>query len=157
MFKVLGTDGKEYGPVALEVLRQWLAQGRVNLQTRVRAEGASEWQPLGTLTEFRVDAAPPLITSPSSGSDGLNVIIPYKNVRALTAYYLGVFSLIPILGIPLGIAGFVLGVLGLRFRRQNPTAGGLVHAWIGIVLGGLCGFGYLALVVIGIVAASRGS
>lgn len=154
MFRIIGTDGKEYGPVTHEVLRQWLAQGRVNLQTRARPEGKPDWQTLAQFPEFQAEAAPPLIAQPSGG-DGLNAIIPYKNVRALVAYYLGIFSLIPFLGIPLGLSGFVFGILGLRFSRQHPTAGGKVHAWVGIILGGLCGFGYLALVILVIVAASN--
>ncbi|MSU57138.1 MAG: DUF4339 domain-containing protein [Pedosphaera sp.] len=159
MYKIIGTDGKEYGPVAADVLRGWLAQGRVSGQTQVRAEGATDWKRFDQLPEFRADlaAAPPPVvgTSAPAGNDGLNVIIPYKNVRALVAYYLGVFSLIPFVGIPLGLAGFVLGILGLRYRRQHPTAGGVVHAWIGIILGGICGFGWLALVLLGVIAALR--
>jgi hypothetical protein len=65
-------------------------------------------------------------------------------VRALVAYYLAVFSLIPFVGIFLGLAAFVLGILGLRFRHRNPRAGGAVHSWIGVIVGGLFGFGYLA-------------
>jgi len=53
------------------------------------------------------------------------------------AYYLGLASLIPCLGFFLGIASFVLGIIGLRKRAKNPAVKGSVHAWIGIVLGGL--------------------
>ena len=93
----------------------------------------------------------------AAGNDGVNVIIPYKNPFALAAYYLGVFSIIPILGAVLGLCGFVFGILGLRYRRQNPQAGGVVHAWIGIIAGGLFGFGYSALVIIGIIAIIKNS
>lgn len=160
MFKIIASDGKEYGPIAVEVLRKWLAEGRVNRQTQVQAEGAAEWKPLGQVPGFLepTDASggPPVIgaSAPPTGG-GVNVIIPYKNMRALVAYYLAVFSLIPFIGIPLGLGGFVLGILGWRFRSRHPEAGGAVHAWIGIILGGLCGFGYLALVLFGIFAASQ--
>ena len=63
------------------------------------------------------------------------------------------FSLIPFIGILLGITAFVLGILGLRYRRRNPAAGGAVHAWIGIAVGGLFGFGWLALTIFAIYAA----
>ncbi len=160
MYKIIGADGKEYAPIPAGQLRQWLKEGRVNSQTKVKSGDTTDWQTLAALPEFANalggDNPPPIAASPatSSGSGGLNVIIPYKNARALIAYYLAVFSLIPFLGIPLGLAAFVLGILGLKFRRQHPTAGGTVHAWIGIVLGGLCGFGYLALVFWVIVAAA---
>ena len=52
MYKIIGADGKEYGPVPLEQLRQWLAEGRVNSQTQVQSPTAADWKPLGELPEF---------------------------------------------------------------------------------------------------------
>jgi hypothetical protein len=52
MYKIIGTDGKEYGPVSIEQLRQWIAEGRVNAQTRVLPEGGAEWQVISSLPEF---------------------------------------------------------------------------------------------------------
>lgn len=52
MFKVIGVDGKEYGPVSIEQLRQWAREGRANAQTRVQPEGRTDWIPLGTVPEF---------------------------------------------------------------------------------------------------------
>jgi uncharacterized membrane protein len=52
MYKIIGADQKEYGPVTAEQLRQWLSEGRVNGQTSVQAEGATEWKPLATFAEF---------------------------------------------------------------------------------------------------------
>ncbi len=73
-------------------------------------------------------------------------LIPYKNAQALWAYYLGVFSLVPCIGIPLGIAALVLGIRGLSFANRNPEAKGRVHAWTGIILGGLAALVYSLLV-----------
>ena len=146
MYKIIGADGKEYGPVNVEQLRQWLAAGRVNRQTSVCPEGSAGWSPMESMPELAaLFLVPPPLAAPQQKSSGINTLIPYKNPKALTAYYLGIFSLIPFFGILLGIAAFVLGILGLRFRRRNPTVGGAVHAWIGIIVGGLFGFGYLAL------------
>ena len=72
----------------------------------------------------------------SSSSDPMSTIIPFKNEKALIAYYLGVFSIIPCLGIPLGIAAVYLGQLGLKAVAKNPAVKGTVHAWIGILGGG---------------------
>ena len=52
-------------------------------------------------------------------ADGLGGLIPYKNARALWAYYLGVFALIPCIGAPLGIAALVLGIKGLKYARAR--------------------------------------
>jgi hypothetical protein len=52
MYKIIGADGKEYGPVTIEQLRQWIAEGRANAQTSVQAEGSTEWRTLGDLAEL---------------------------------------------------------------------------------------------------------
>lgn len=64
-------------------------------------------------------------------------IIPYKNPAALAAYYMGVFSVIPLFGFFLAPAAIICGIIGLRKKKQYPNAKGSVHAWIGIVCGGL--------------------
>ena len=69
--------------------------------------------------------------------DGTGGVIPYKNPKALIAYYLGIISGLPLIGLPFGIAAFVLGILGLKARKRNPVIKGSAHAWIGIGCGGL--------------------
>lgn len=96
-------------------------------------------------------APPPL---PQTG-DVTGGVIPYKNPHALAAYYLGVFSVIPALGLICGCVAVPLGISGLRKRRQNPLIRGAVHAWFGIVVGGLSVAVHLALVGLAIFAASR--
>jgi hypothetical protein len=80
--------------------------------------------------------------------DTISTLIPYKNGRALAAYYFGVFSLIPCLGLLLGPVAFVLGILGLRYVRANPTAKGTGHAIAGIVLGSLTTLGNWGIVLV---------
>jgi hypothetical protein len=85
-------------------------------------------------------AQPPEVRSSvgmSEQGDATGGIIPYKNPHALIAYYCGVFSLIPCLGLILGPTAVILGVSGLRKRTKNPLVRGQVHACIGIVLGSL--------------------
>lgn len=85
----------------------------------------------------------PGATASANEGDATGGLIPYKNVKALLAYYLGIFSFIPCVGLPLGIAAFILGVMGLKYAKEHPAAKGQVHAWIGIIAGG--GFGLLWL------------
>ncbi len=68
---------------------------------------------------------------------GVSSVIPYKNGQALASYYCGVFGIIPILGLLLGPAALILGILGLRYVLKYPEAKGTAHAIVGIVLG-LC-------------------
>ena len=72
-------------------------------------------------------------------------LIPTKNPQALTAYYLGIAALIPVLGIFFGIAALILGIKGVKFAKAHPEAKGAIHAWVGIILGGIFGIGYLLL------------
>ncbi|MAI35240.1 MAG: hypothetical protein L7W43_06770 [Rubripirellula sp.] len=81
--------------------------------------------------------------------DGTGGLIPYKNAPALIAYYVSLLSLLPVIGIPFGIASFVLGVIGLKKRARNPVIKGSVHAWIGIVLGGGTTLLWIGLIVLG--------
>jgi hypothetical protein len=80
--------------------------------------------------------------------EAVSTIIPYKNVRALVGYYLGVFSLIPCAGLLLGPAALVLGILGMRYVRAHPTAKGTGHAIAGIILGGLTTVGNLGVIIL---------
>jgi hypothetical protein len=52
MYKIIGADGKEYGPIGADQMRQWIREGRANAQTKVLAEGATEWKPLAEFPEF---------------------------------------------------------------------------------------------------------
>ena len=93
----------------------------------------------------------PAVDPHTNEGDATGGLIPYKNPHALSAYYLGIISLLPLIGIPFGIASVILGVIGLRKRRANPVIKGSVHAIIGIVLGSLsliCGV-LVALMFVG--------
>lgn len=61
-------------------------------------------------------------------TDATGGVIPYKNPHALVAYYCGVFSLIPFIGIVVGIPGIVLGIVGLHYRKVSPHIRGNAHA-----------------------------
>ena len=78
--------------------------------------------------------------------DATGGLIPYKNPKALTAYYVGVFSLIPCIGVLLAVAAIVLGVMGLKYAKQHPSARGQAHAIVGIVLGTLVILAHAGLV-----------
>ena len=79
----------------------------------------------------------PVRNSPddSNQGDATGGLIPYKNPKALIAYYLGILSGLPFIGLPLGIAAFVLGIMGLKDRKRNPAIKGSIHAGIGIGCG----------------------
>jgi DNA-directed RNA polymerase subunit RPC12/RpoP len=85
--------------------------------------------------------------------DGTATLIPYKNGKALAAYYVGVFSLIPCLALILGPIALILGILGLNYAREHPEARGAGHAWAGIILGGLTTLANVGFIIFCVVAA----
>jgi hypothetical protein len=79
MYKIIGADQKEYGPVSADQLRQWIRDGRVNAHTQVRLEPDGNWQPLSAFPEFAEVLQPgvaapgpamPAFISPVGGAGG---------------------------------------------------------------------------------------
>lgn len=64
MFKIIGADGKQYGPVSAEQIRQWFAEGRAKPETLVQAEGSADWKPLGQFPELTAPAPAGVVTPP---------------------------------------------------------------------------------------------
>ena len=90
--------------------------------------------------------------------DALSTLIPYKNGKALAAYYCGVFALIPCVGLVLGTLAVIFGILGYRFARAHPKAHGTGHAITGIILGSIVLLVHLAiigLILVGAIASAR--
>ncbi|MEI6193709.1 MAG: DUF975 family protein [Verrucomicrobiota bacterium] len=52
MYIIIGGDQKEYGPITADDVRQWIAEGRLNEQSLIKAEGDAEFRPLATFSEF---------------------------------------------------------------------------------------------------------
>ena len=90
---------------------------------------------------------PTMPSKPVGGADsGFQTLIPYKNAYALIAYYCGVFAILPCF--PIGLVGLVLGIMGLKHAKKYPESKGKIHAWIGIIFGGLFGILYTVLSVL---------
>jgi Domain of unknown function (DUF4190)/GYF domain 2 len=148
MYRIIGIDGKEYGPVSVEQLRQWIAEGRANAATRAFAEGTTEWKPLDAFPEFASlfpAAAPPrpgVAPPPGSG------VAPVRrtNSFAVTGLVLGIisvtFGMCCCYGIPFNIIGIVFSLIAISQINQNPQAyegkgmavGGLVLSVVSLVL-----------------------
>ena len=80
-------------------------------------------------------SAPPEPQFPPNEPTLIDRLVPTRNPAALAGYYLGVFSFIPGVGLLLGIAAIVCGILGLVAAAREPERKGQVHAWVAIVLG----------------------
>jgi hypothetical protein len=62
MYRILGSDGNEYGPVSIEQLSQWIRERRVNGDTRVQGEDGS-WRPLREVPELMVLLQPTVVAT----------------------------------------------------------------------------------------------
>jgi hypothetical protein len=80
MYKIVGADGRQYGPVSVDVVREWIAAGRANAETMVQPEGTTDWKPLGSFAEF-ADALAAKAPPPSAPS--APPIVETANAEAL--------------------------------------------------------------------------
>jgi hypothetical protein len=58
-FKIVGGDGKEYGPIDLATLQEWAREGRVAGQTQVWDSRTGQWQPAAQIAEMAAAFSPP--------------------------------------------------------------------------------------------------
>lgn len=140
MYKILGADGRQYGPVTAEQLRRWIVEGRANAYTQTLAEGSTAWKPLGSLPEFAANfpsaAAVPPATSPA--------VTHYRrtNAYALWGMICGIvavfFCLCCCINIPIGALGLIFSLIGLSQINEMPDVyEGRTAAIVGIVLSAL--------------------
>jgi hypothetical protein len=133
MYKIIGADGKEYGPVSAEQLRLWLKESRVNAQTRIQPEGAADWQPLSALPEFAAEWAPPAVSPPPG--PGLAARAPTSGL-AITSLVLGILGMFSC-GTT-ALVGLVLGIVALvKIRKSQGRMAGEGLAIAGIVASGV--------------------
>lgn len=143
----VAVEGRQSGPFTLAELNGRLADGSLPpVSTLAWFEGAPSWIPVSEVPGVRLPGPaaaaiqppplPPAGARPAPArSDGVaTTLIPVRNVPALAAYYCGIFSLIPVLGLVLTLPALILGIVGLSRVRSNPQAKGTVHAWLGIIL-----------------------
>jgi hypothetical protein len=135
MYKIIGADGKEYGPIDAGTLRQWLIEGRVNSQTKVLPDGASQWVTFAEVPELA--AAAPLVPLTTAA------IMPQRtNPLALTGFILGLLS-VPFgiccfcaYGLPFSIPAIIFSLIGLtQIRNQPHLYSGKGLGIAGLVLG----------------------
>ncbi len=139
MYKIIGADGQEYGPISIEQLGQWVIQGRVGPQTRVQVVGGTEWKPAAEVPDLAAlfapanpraagAGAPPILTAPKAKT-------PDKGL-AILSLVLGLSSFVLCLGVLTGIPAIICGHIARgRAVRLPARYGGKALAGAGLVLG----------------------
>ena len=133
MYRIIGIDGRQYGPVTAEQLRGWITAGRANGLTLVQADGSTEWKPLSSFPDFveallaRTSSAapPPFLNQPSPA-------IATKASNKLAA----------------GICGILIGSFGVHKFVLGYTTSGLIMLLVTLLT---CGFGGIVMHVIGLI------
>lgn len=125
MYKMIGADGQQYGPVSADQIRQWLSENRVRSDTLIQVEGAQEWKPLSAYPELmpeKPSAPPPFAGTPPA-------MAPLQsNVanRASTK-------------LPAGICGILLGGLGVHKFILGYTGAGIIMLLVTVLTCGIAG------------------
>ena len=160
MYRIIGVDGQQYGPVTAEQLREWIKDGRANAQTQVQAEGSTEWKPLGSFAEFSdaLGAAPQPTPPPApfstvtptslASSGGRDAAIQALKGPAIALKVTAILGLVAVtLGLIINVltlAGVNLGMQRMgdpQFQRIFSTLGGgvgiiqdIIGAAVGVVI-----------------------
>jgi hypothetical protein len=136
MYKIIGADQKEYGPIADEQIRQWVAEGRLNALSKIQVEGSGVWKQLRDMPEFSALLPPsPQPISLGAAPQPSPAAAPSNNPLAGWALGTGIASLTCCPFLILSPVSIVLGVIALSQIKQHPNQGGRGLAIAGIVLG----------------------
>ena len=129
MYKIIGADGRMYGPVTPEQLRYWITEGRANAQTLVQPAGSPDWKPL---VEFPELMPPPLVNTPP-----LRVAVPPRtNGFAIASLVFGITGwMVCCCGLLAWIPGIILACVALsQINRSGGTQTGKGMALAGLWL-----------------------
>jgi len=134
MYKIIGADGREYGPVSADQIRQWIAEGRANAQTRAQGEGGADWRTLADCPEFHAalglsGGAPPPISPPVQPRVVTRPPGADKKIAA-------------------GICGILLGPLGIHKFILGYTGEGVAMLLISVLT---CGIGAIPMRIISLI------
>ncbi len=154
MFTILGSDGKQYGPVPADKVQAWMRDGRANLQTKAQRQGEAEWRTLGEFAEFSATPPPPPVEAdrPTPAATFAEAAAPGLADRFVR---LGAVILDNVIAISCAAPGLL--VLGMSFLRAVlvVSRGGepdfseieVFHLVLGLILLGVGGLGLLIVQV----------
>jgi TM2 domain-containing membrane protein YozV len=133
MYRMIGKDGQQYGPVTPEQLRSWIAENRANAQSLVQPDGTPDWKPLGSLPEFAADLKPPLATATEPPTITPPAYAPASRASDKIAA---------------GVCGILLGSLGVHKFILGYTGAGLVMLLVTLLT---CGLASPVMHIIGLI------
>jgi hypothetical protein len=150
MYKIIGADGKEYGPIAADVVKKWIAEGRANAQTKILPEGATEWLTVAQIPELSafIPTIAPAATpyAPTASSIGGADLVSGPAIGLIVTAALGFLATI------IGVAWNILGAgMGMNQPGVDPEMQKFVTMFSGTmgVVSGILGFVVSGLILFG--------
>jgi hypothetical protein len=149
MYRIIGADGNQYGPISADQLRQWIAEGRANAQTKVLAEGTTEWKTLSEFPELfgaapgptgapQPPSAPSLPTMQPLGAYPASAATDMVNGPAIGLIVTGALNIV------LAVARGLMSILGFGMNMLQNTGNAEAEKMIGSLMGT---FGIAAAVI----------
>lgn len=142
MYKIIGANQVEYGPITADQMRAWIAEGRVNAQTPVQGPGDTTWKPLSMFAEFAsaLPATPPPTSPPPFGmgpgdADGRARALSLVSGPAIALMVTAILGiLITLLRLCLNLLGVGMSSMpGFADSNQNPELERMVVMMSGVV------------------------
>jgi TM2 domain-containing membrane protein YozV len=115
MYKIIGADGQQYGPVSLDQMRRWIAENRIQGSTLVLPAGATDWRPVYAIPELAAELKLP---PPIAGTRGDVANRASNKVAA-------------------GVCGILLGGFGVHKFILGYTDAGITMLLISVLTCGL--------------------
>ena len=119
MYRIIGGDGQEYGPISADQIRQWIAEGRLSAQSQIREESSAGWQELGSLPDPPRAPAPPGATPYAGGAFDSAGAKSRVSGPAIGLLVTGIISLLMSAG---SLVMHLTVVLGFRATSALPPA-----------------------------------
>jgi hypothetical protein len=135
MYRIQGSDNKEYGPIPAETIRQWIGERRLNEATPACLDGEGVWKTLGQFPEFAgvlaANSRPPAMAGNPDPMASLGADPDAARARALAmvqapAMCLLIFALVSVVAcLALGamtLSGVDLNQGMMKLFKINPPA-----------------------------------
>jgi Domain of unknown function (DUF4190)/GYF domain 2 len=144
MYKIIGADQREYGPVNAEQIQQWIVERRLQAQSLAQREGDPDWKPLSEFPEFGsflagTPAQPALPPAESALPQATRPPGSRTNPMATAGLVMGILSMTLGMcccyGFPFNLLGIIFSVLAIQQINRNPVVeSGKSLATAGLVL-----------------------
>lgn len=154
MYKIIGGDGREYGPVSAEQIRQWVRENRANAETRACLQGSNEWKPLREFPEFAdlwpagtaAGSIPPSPVPPGAGPVAASKVSGPAIGLLITAGLGGLMNLITLVSLAAGKRSFMLPHAEIppevaELMEKFGSSLSMISGLLGLVLAALVAYG----------------